>query len=193
MANGGKQKKFVRVLYAPKCGNDLRSQYPELSNYEEFSKISKEELLLAWYYAVIFKGVRDPKERMYMSLRDTYGQNLDDELARKYIDGNYPIGVREAIKRFDSFTLNERLKALSMAQKTVANFEKILETSIDGLIAEGKWKDIKDWQSVVTDINKEMPDLIKRIEDGYGTAEVYVTNGEKAVNVFYERKLSNTE
>lgn len=164
-------EKTIFLLFPPKGDRPLTVTYPELKEIPEFVKISPAELRFAWYYSIPYNGF-PMKDRITKSIKDAFGDSLTEEQKNKLSYNNWSDDLRAACSRFDTFNLSGRLKIKSITENLLAKYESIINTDVNDIINTKNWEELKKWTSVTQDIYKQLPDIIKRLEDGYGVGEV---------------------
>jgi len=183
-------KKYVTVCYAPSSEKDLRDQYPELKEVDAFKNIKARDVIFAWYWGVIYRDTESERDRIQMALREAYGESLSDEAERKYIDRNFPNGVKGAMLEFEKYNLTGRLKQRSITEKTLINYQKIADQDITDYIKSSDWETLDKWQRVVSRINTDIPELISKMESGFGLGEAVLKNKKEVsgIDEYYGRK-----
>ena len=171
------------VLFAPNTNKDgryiltdLRKEYPELASIEEFKALNIWQMYFVWMYACVcspYNQVYTPvanKRRfcadraMYIS-KDKIRPGVKPIDYDNYCSGIFPEEVNLAIRRMEMFSPNSRLKAKIMAEKMFDDFMEFLNKDKSELTDTEERKKHVD---MCVKILSEMPDLIKRVEEGYG-------------------------
>lgn len=171
------------VLFAPKHDGsgryiltDLRKEYIELSNIEEFKPLNVWQMYFVWLYAnptspynqnqitVLQKRKYCADRAMYQS-KNRLRQHIRPEDYENYCSGIYPEEVNLAIKRMETFSANSRLKAKIMAEKMFDDFMEFLNKDKSQITdTEEKKKHV----DMCLKILQDLPALIKNVEEGYG-------------------------
>ena len=161
---------------------DLFREYPELKEYIEFSNLKNDELLFAWHYGNPTSDIavlKDKKDRIEKAYHKVWGKTNDTRMVQ-YFNGDFPENVRTAIDKMMSFKPSARMRAKLMTEKTFNDFEEIMHQDITGLDTA----DIKKVAELKMDISKQLPDLIKQMEAGFGIKEVDAKGKDVRVPTF---------
>jgi hypothetical protein len=164
--------------------NDLRLEYPELAEIEEFKSLKAKEVRLAWYIgnrtSPIYKLSK--RDKLSKSLELTYGK---DYHVRKdlgeIINGQLPDYLINAIRKMESFNPEYRLRAKLMTQYMfeVLNEMIVLDSQT---LASMDIDEKKKYTDLVVKVNDELPSMIKNLESAYG-AKVIERKAKKQVLV----------
>ena len=179
----------ILLLFPPKGDRPLTVTYPELKDIPEFTKVTPSELLFAWYYSIPYSGF-PMRDRINMSIKDAYGDSLSEEAKNKLAYNNWSDEQRAACSRFETFNMSARLKIKSMTETLFAKYESIIKQDVNDIVANKDWEELKKWTSVTQDIYKQLPDMVKRLEDGYGVGEVnanIVEEGGNFLSLYYAK------
>ena len=107
------------VVFAPKSNKDLKREYPELSDYREFTEITSTELLFVWYWASPSSPLAElAEEKRLDPAIDRAFLNASQKEARKieYAGMNFPSGIKAAIKRMEKFNPGMRVQIMVTKQ-----------------------------------------------------------------------------
>lgn len=172
--NNNARELKIYLIFPPINNRPLTVTYPELKEVEEFVKLTPKELLFVWYYTIPYSGY-PIKDRVKLSINDAYGDDISDNEKNKLIYDNWNSDLRSAAAKMETYNLSARMKSKAISEQIFANLRKIVNLDISGLIDEQKWEDIKKYTAICGDITDQLPDMIRKIEDGYGVGEVAVT------------------
>jgi len=171
-------------IFVPVVNRDLRKSYPELSRIDEFKSMRSLDIKFCWYYAIFFADEKSHKDRVKKAIDHSYRYEMDEVMAEQFIKRNFPEDIRAAIKKFESFDIGSRIRAKFTAERMLDGFEKLARTDVDnvGMVeifatdnAEGDpigrkrdWNQVNAYVNSMVKINESLPDLVKRVEEGFG-------------------------
>lgn len=154
-------------LFAP-SGRDMKVEYPELNECEEFVKLHSKELKFVWLYSnrtSPFYNVKQTKNRIVYCIKESFGESLKQDEYKRYMSGVFPEHIRMAIDRMEKFSPSIRLRAKLNIEKIFSNLEKISDISSEEILdLQAK----KDYATLAIMVAKNMPDIVKQYEDSYG-------------------------
>jgi hypothetical protein len=179
-----KDKEIIISLFEP-TERDMKLDYPELAQIEEFEELTARDLKFVWYVgnrtsplATLKSGIR--VKESYKLVYEGY--NREKDLQAQLRKGEIPVKFKDAIARMSKFVPSVRLRAK-------LDTEYIFE-AMQGLIfvspserANMEGEDKKDYQALLSKISKDLPDLVSKIENGYGTKIVYKDNRKAEIKV----------
>ena len=167
---------------------EYKSTYPELGETKEFESFPGKELIFVWYYANATSpliNIKDDKKRVGEALRFS-GYNPDPAERETLLNRNFTERVEAAINKMGSYQPGVRYLGWKMLKNIfdqynelvndgVAGFTKVLKNgdSIETVL------DISTWVTLSKQIAVAMPDLIKRIEEGFGVSVSGISSEEE--------------
>tara|TARA_R110002020_G_scaffold58337_3_gene159820 strand:+ start:8598 stop:9161 length:564 start_codon:yes stop_codon:yes gene_type:complete len=166
--------------------SDVRIEYPELADIDEFKDLKVKELKLCWMLGNRTSPIydMDKKSRLFRALELVYGKNYQYRKDLKsIIDGDIPHEMKVAIKKMESFNPELRLKAKLLSeymfdtinQMVVLDPESLVHMDID---------EKKKYTDLVVKVHEELPKMVKRLEGSYGVKIKEVkTNKEVLVKI----------
>jgi len=175
-------------IFVPVVNRDLRKSYPELAKIPEFKGMRSLDIKFCWYYAVYFSDEKSHASRVKLAVDHSYRSEMDPALLEQFIKNNFPDSIRSAIKRFESFDIGSRIRAKFVAERMLDGFEKLARTEVDtvGVVKiyalsdtaeEGDpvgekrdWNQVNAYVNSMVKINEALPDLVKRVEEGFGVS-----------------------
>lgn len=172
------------ILFGPKTGKSLLRLYPELAEDKTFSILSQEDLNFAWYVGNPSSPIDDDTDE-YVRYRMAAGicVNTSEEKKKKFASGAFPDEVKSAINKMKTYSPDARALAKKMTQQAFNNFQKLLDVNVEKdflvtrkigrgedaeEITEMDWTGRKSYVDSATKIISELPDLVKKMEEGYG-------------------------
>jgi len=181
------QKEVEIVLFGLESGDDLRIEYPELAQIDEFKNLKAKEVRLCWLLgnrtSPLYK-LSDKRERLSRALEIVYGKTYAQQKPlRALIDGDIPVEIREAIKKMEEFNPEYRLRAKLLSEYM---FETLNEMVMIGAseLATMEVDEKKKYTDLIVKIHSELPDMVNRLEQSYGVRTVErKTNKKVMVNI----------
>jgi len=181
------EKEDKILLFGPKTGKSLLRLYPELAEEKVFKDLSAEDLNFAWYVGNPSSPIEEDVED-YNRFRTAAGVCIlsSDEKKKQYASGSIPDNVKAAINKMKLYSPDARALAKKMTQQAFHNFQKMLNVDVDKdflitrkvgkgedaeTITEMDWTGRKSYVDSATKIISELPELVKKMEQGYGVAE----------------------
>ncbi len=173
-------------LFVPVVNRDMIRSYPELARIEEFKKMRSLDMKFCWYYAIFFSDEKNPDKRVRSALKHSWREGMDGKLLEKFLKLDFPDSIRKGITRFGSFDIGSRIRAKFAAERILDGFEKLAQTDVNtvGVIyiyadgsqdGEGEplgekrdWNQVSAFVNSMVKINESLPDLLKRVEEGFG-------------------------
>ncbi len=152
------------TLFKPDKINVFRD-YPELNDYPELKALSHDEMLFVWKYAndtSEINGIENDKVRSKKAYKLVFGETNDTQ-QQKYAACDFPPHVRAAVEVMASFKPSARMRAKLMVEKTFEDYETILHADLPTEVDE-----LKKVMELRLKISKDLPDLIKLMEQGFG-------------------------
>ncbi len=134
--------------------------YPELSEYEEFTVLNLKDFRFVWQYANKTSPTEGNKKKSYIAV---YGETNDTRMS-KFLDGSFPADIRAAIEVMKNFSPSVRMKSKMMVEKIFNDYDQIANIDLTGLENE----ECKKVMSMKQDVVKNLPDIIRRMEEGFG-------------------------
>lgn len=168
------KKEVEIVLFGLERDGDLRIEYPELSEMEEFKSLKVKEVRLCWFLgnrtSPIYK--LDKANRLEKALELVYGRNYTSRADIKEIsNGSLPDHIVKGVHRMESFNPEYRLRAKLMSQYMfeVLNDMIIIDNTT---LATMDIDEKKKYTDLVVKIHSELPDMVKTLETSYGAKSI---------------------
>ena len=173
-----KEKEELKLFEV--SGRRMTDEYPELAETVEFKGLSDRELKFVWYYSNSTSPLvhEEPKRRLRNSLSIAYGTFINRDELKDVKKGKFSVELQVAMDRMSSYDMSYRLKAKLNDQHIFDNLTLITSMSKSDLL-ELEPDDRKKYSELCIKVSSEMPDLIQRIEAGYGIKTV-ISNNKKA-------------
>ena len=158
-------------MFEPNNRNvDLRLEYPELFQIDQFRGLSSRELLFVWHYAnrtsPIYKE-KDKRLRIKKALGQSFGASMSKTETERYIAHNFPEKVKVAIERMERFNPSYRMMAKHTIEKVFANLESLVDLDPDEM-KERDFAKKKDYVAVAIKVAESLPGIIRQLEEGFG-------------------------
>jgi len=168
------KKEVDVILFGLERDGDLRVEYPELADIEEFKSLKVKEVRLCWFLgnrtSPIYK--LDKAKRLLKALELVYGKSYGHRKDLKEIlDGQMPDHLVLGIKKMESFNPEYRLRAKLMSQYMfeVLNDMIIIDNTT---LATMDIDEKKKYTDLVVKIHSELPDMVKTLETSYGAKTI---------------------
>lgn len=173
-------------IFIPVANKDMRRTYPELARIYEFSKLRALELKFCWYYSVFYVDIKKQNERIIRSIEASFKNSIDGVRRNTLIRGDFPDKLKVAIKKFETFDISARIQAKFASERIMENYLRLLDLDIETVgvtkiydeedttkeVAEKRdWNQVHAFVNATNKMNESFPELIKRIEEGYGVAK----------------------
>lgn len=171
----------VRRIYLFKPGKQsLISSFPELRKVPEFVALSDIELKYVWWlsnptspFVANGESMDVRKEKAFLKTFDSSDHPDRDDIKA----GVIPKRILDAVPVMKSYSVEARFKQRVLDEMVLDEYERIIANGVgkyfdidSGQFREANWSEIEKYQKVCSNIRSEYPDLLKRIETGYGLA-----------------------
>jgi hypothetical protein len=168
------KKEVEIILFGLERDGDLRIEYPELAEMEEFKDLKVKEVRLCWFLgnrtSPIYK--LDKAKRLEKALELVYGKSYKSRVDLKNIvEGEMPESIVKGIRRMELFNPEYRLRAKLMSQYMfdILNDMIIIDSTT---LATMDVDEKKKYTDLVVKIHSELPDMVKTLESSYGVKSV---------------------
>lgn len=168
------KKEVEIILFGLEREGDLRIEYPELAEMEEFRDLKVKEVRLCWFLgnrtSPIYK--LDKAKRLEKALELVYGKNYGSraDIAESF-NGGLPDHIVKGVHRMESFNPEYRLRAKLMSQYMfdVLNDMIIVDSTT---LATMDVDEKKKYTDLVVKIHTELPDMVRTLESAYGVKSI---------------------
>lgn len=158
-------------LFEPK-ENNLTIDYPELAEIPEFKDLKKSDLFFVWWYANRTSPIAKlpKKERWLEAAKKAYGvKGVQRKSVKDILEGKIPDDIKLAIDVMARFDPNMRLRAKFAEQYAFDQLQDMLNMPEDVMSLIIQDPDLmKKRADFIFNATKQMPDMVARIERGYG-------------------------
>lgn len=158
------------VLMFEPSNRDMKIDYPELAEIDEFKDLSSRQLKFVWYVAnrtSPLAGIKGIK-RLKVAASTAWGNyHTKKQEAKEYAEGKYPDEIKAAIDVMASFIPSVRLKAKFMQEYIFDKMQSIImvsETDMNDMDADEK----KKYTDLALKVSSELNSVVDRLENGYG-------------------------
>ena len=170
------EKKEVEVvLFGVEGENDLRLEYPELAEVDEFKNLQPKQLRLCWLLgnrtSPIYK-LSNKRDRLHKGLELVYGKLYSERKdLQEIISGNMPEELVAGIRKMETFNPEYRLRAKLMSQYMfeILNDMIVLDNQT---LAAMDIDEKKKYTDLVVKVYSELPDMVKTLETSYGVKTI---------------------
>lgn len=167
-------KEVEIILFGLERDGDLRIEYPELSEMEEFKDLKVKEVRLCWFLgnrtSPIYK--LDKANRLEKALELVYGRSYKSRADIKEMsNGSLPDHIVKGVHRMESFNPEYRLRAKLMSQymfDVLSDMIILDNTTLATMDVDEK----KKYTDLVIKIHSELPEMVKTLESAYGVKSV---------------------
>lgn len=159
-------------------GEDLRITYPEISEYEELKRLTKKELIFVWYYSnktSPYHTIENATKKVVKCIQILKDDISEDDLER-YLDLKFPAHIQNAINVMGNFDPKLRSVGKTVTGQILDNIRKAVSEDVDNYTEAG---DKKSFIDMCINIGKNLPDLIKSLESGFGISNTKVKEIEE--------------
>lgn len=162
-------------------------EYPELRDITIFNDVTDAQLRFAW---LIGNPTSDnfgdtSIENIKACIQQSFGEKLSEMDRKKYLSGEFPHVVRDAIKAWGAFNVSARMMAKMATEENFMNLikmssvpdfiEEIVEMPDEkNQIVERKTKrnltfeEKKQYAELAIKINNALPGMVSQMEGGFG-------------------------
>lgn len=167
-------KEVEIILFGLERDGDLRIEYPELSEMDEFKDLKVKEVRLCWFLgnrtSPIYK--LDKANRLEKALELVYGRSYKSRADIKEVsNGSLPDHIVKGVHRMESFNPEYRLRAKLMSQymfDVLSDMIILDNTTLATMDVDEK----KKYTDLVIKIHSELPEMVKTLESAYGVKSV---------------------
>ncbi len=152
-----------------RTGRDMKDEYPELGEIEEFADLRNREIKLCWYIANRTSSIAklNKKDRIEKALRFCYGDAIDRPDLQKIKLGKFPDKIIAGMKRMATFNPSIRLRAkyyIEYAFDKLSELIAITEKTMVSMDSDER----KKYADLLFKMASEMPEMVKLQERGFG-------------------------
>ena len=181
MEENKKEKEVDIIVFDASTSKDLKIDYPELAEIEEFKLLQPNELKFIWYIAnrtsPLFNLSREEKVAKALSILFPRGYGRFQNIV-KLSKGEFSPEILAAIERMTHFQTENRLKAMLLADYTFQQLQRLIyidESEMKLMDMEEK----KKYSDLLMKVQKELPSVIKNLESGFGVKVNERSTGKK--------------
>ena len=170
------------LIFAPdKTGRDLRSQYPELTEYPEFKShiLKPYDMLFVWWYACACSPIydKDDRARLEEAVHMAYPNDQMRSSKLTEYQAKLPDSISAAIKRMQSFNTSARVENYVQTKMVREGCTAMLSVNVDAMRSEEK----EAWAKRAPGLWKLMEETTRTIERGaFGVTTYEETNLDEA-------------
>jgi hypothetical protein len=187
-------KELVISLFEP-SKRDMKLDYPELADVEEFEELNARELKFCWYVGNRTSPLAklDKKIRVVQAAETAFeGYRRDKSMIDGLRKGIIPSKLKLAIAKMTTYVPTVRLRAK-------LNTEYIFEAMQDLVIIDKQTRknmtgdEKKEYQALLSKVSADLPKLVDRIEGGFGIKIVEKNNRKAEVKISLKDVLSEID
>jgi hypothetical protein len=152
---------------------DYRTEYPELTEMEEFEELSDYELKFVWYYSCKSSPIIKikPADRAIAAVEAAYPEKERfGDSYKRLRTGDFDPLMQNAIRRMSTFNPSKRNKASKMIEKILNNYESLIDIEKERLqIMEFSEK--KAYIEMTKTVSEVLPKIIDQSERNFGVSK----------------------
>lgn len=179
------EKEVIIRLFNPTENKDLKIDYPELAEMDEFKGMAPKFVKFCWYV-----GNRTspyfalPREEKISKVIKLLWGNRADKIphVKPLIDGEISRDILRGIERMVRFNPENRLKAKILADYTFHQLQKLVVIDDDEL-KKMSFEDKNRYATLLTKVQRDLPDVLQNLETGFGVEVVERNNTDNKVLV----------
>lgn len=156
------------TIFEP-TGRDMKDEYPELAETEEFAGMNNRDIKFCWYVAnrtsPIAKLVK--KKRLEKAIEFSYGALVNKKQIENFKKGEFPDDVSIGMKKMALFNPSVRLRAkfyIEYGFDKIVELISISEKTMIALDADER----KKYADLIFKMTAELSDMVKLQERGFG-------------------------
>lgn len=162
------------VIFAPMSERDLRVQWPELSDYEEFRTLKVHDMLFVWWYRCESSPYSDDEdeEKLEKCIERAYPTEQQRAAKLTEFKERLPDTIKVACKRMESFNRTARVENYIQTKMVRDNCKAMLAADTTTMTTEDK----EAWAKRAPGLWRLMDETTKTLERGaYGVAAIQDT------------------
>jgi len=155
-----------KTLLFPITEKDLRLEYEELGEVEEFKDLSNKEMKFVWFYAnQTSPYIQLPAQDRIIKCLEILKDDLSAEQLEEYYTLSFPPRIEVALEVMIKFNPKLRTEAKNITELIFKNIKKIVAVQPEDI---PDMEEKKKYIAISMDVIKNMPELINQMEQGYG-------------------------
>jgi hypothetical protein len=173
-------------IFLPVANKDMKGEYPELMQVEEFQMLTDVELRFVWLlgnktspFCLANETVeqeREIKREKALKASKLYDK-ISDKQRDEYYKGRFGQKIHNAIQRMLLFNPSLRMRAKLMNETMFNNMEKMVqltEEELERMTVDDK----KLYGSMCKTISENIDTLLPQVENAYGVREIKRKKGD---------------
>lgn len=153
----------------------MKIEYPELAQVTEFSALGNaNDLRFVWYYANrtshLFTAKNGESNKTRACIKAAFrGDRLPDDVYKRYLEGNFPQKIKDAIAVMNLYNPSARIRAKMAIESVFDNLVGSLE--LDETMrksVEGDLDEKKKYVELSIKVAENLPKVVAQVEEGYG-------------------------
>jgi len=154
------------TLLFPLTDTDIRTEYPELGQAEEFKELSGNEMKFVWYYSnQTSPYIHLPYKERVLKCLEILKDELSGTQLEDYAKLDFPPTISAAIEHMSKYNPELRVKANNINETIFKNIKKIVSIDAEDI---PDMEEKKKYIAISMDVIRHMPELINQMEQGYG-------------------------
>lgn len=162
---------------------DMKLDYPELAEVEEFKKLNARELKFCWYVGSRTSPLANmtKKKRLQVASATAWGgYHAKKQQVKELAEGKLTDDIIKGIKKMSTYNPSVRLKAKFMQEYIFEKMQTIIMISPEEM-AELDADEKKKYAELALKVSSELGNVVGRMESGYGVKarEVKMTKAKE--------------
>lgn len=156
------------TIFEP-TGRDMKDEYPELAEIEEFADLKNKEIRFCWYIANRTSPLvkLNKKDRIAKALTFCYGDAIDRPDLQKIKDGKLPDRLLAGMKRMASFNPSVRIRAKYYIEYGFDKLSELIAITEKTMVSMDS-DERKKYADLIFKMATELPEMVKLQERGFG-------------------------
>lgn len=159
-------------MFEPSDG-EMKYDYPELADVDEFRELNNNELKFVWYFAASSSPIKNlankPRAKKAVSL--AYGRFKTKESVKQLMECNFPDDIETAIKVMRSYRMAYRIKAKLAQEYIFDRMLEIVQLNDETPVENMDFEERKKYTDVAQKVSSHLPELLRNVEYSFGLTD----------------------
>jgi hypothetical protein len=160
----------IVTMFEPTYGKDIRIEYPDLDDVEEFKNLTASQLSFVWAYAnktSPYYKIQDEKEKISKCCLLAFRKRLGREQLEKYLEKDFPDLVVLAIPKMQKYNPSFRMRAKLLAERQFHMIDD-MTSQVEGYGEIMTLDEKKKFADFINTSSSIIPKIVDQIENAYG-------------------------
>jgi hypothetical protein len=162
------------ILFGLETSQDLRIDFPELADNEAFKNLKPKEVKFCWLVgnrtSPIFE--KEDQEKFEIATKSCFPNYYKKEELKELYNGNIPDNIQVGIDAMKKFNPELRLRAKMLQHYIFDELNYIIGMKTRQQVLMMDNDELQKYSNLLKNIEKDIPNMLKRIEDGNGIKTV---------------------